>query len=308
MRRINNNKGVVLIVSFWIMIILSIFAAILTHRLLFQIKLARSRLSGEKAFYIAKAGVDSVLAHRQKTLNLKNEFFADSFSEIWFNSKELFKEINFGEGKFSVENSEATDFYGMSDENARININTATADVLKSLLKQAGLTDEVSVVLAASIRGWHDKNSGFDAIEEILLVEGMTSDIFNGIINYITAYGSGIININTASEAVLNAVLDKELSDYIVNIRKQGMRFVCVETGKNSDKNIKSEDSSLIPQEKLILARLVLAKEVEKKIDVVSSVFKVKSVAVVRGIESSIEAVAQFDDKGLYDFIAWAQK
>lgn len=323
LRRINNKKGTILIVSFWIMAILSIFAIILTHRLSFQIKLLRNRLLEEKAFYIAKAGVERVLAERQQALNTPGAFYADSFDSTWFNSKELFKEQNFGEGKFSVENSETPDFYGMSDENARININKAPANTLKELLKQIGLKDEASDALAVSIVDWRDKNSGFDAIEEILLVKDMTSDIFygkdsdgNGIIDlkekglkeYITVYGSGIININTASGVVLSAVLDRILSDYIISVRQSGTKFVCDETGKNDDKNIKSSDSSLSPQEITMLAALVRARDVVKTIDVVSSVFKVRSLAAVRGVESSVEAVAQFDGEGLYNFISWSQK
>ena len=266
--QIQRNKGIILISAFWIMAILSVFAIIIAHRVSFQMNMVRSRLSHEKAFYVAKAGIESALAQRK----------ADGF-----------KDVLFGEGKFNV---------GMYDEESRININKITINELKQLFKNTGFSDDAIASLAASTIAWRDKSLGFDAPEELLLVEGFTSDIFygkdsNGLEGYVTVYGSGLININTASDFVLQGVLGQELSDYIIGQRKLGMRFV-------------RNDLSL--DEKTMLRALVQAKEVQKKIDVCSSFFRVKSTATVKGIESSIEAVAEFDDKGAYNFKYWAQK
>lgn len=87
------------------------------------------------------------------------------------------------------------------------------------------------------------KNGSFDYVEELLLVKGMTSEIlfgdsllavmrgeemageptYLGMKNYITVYGRGRINVNTADPVVLSAVpgLDDDTVRYIVNRREQ---------------------------------------------------------------------------------------
>jgi len=51
------------------------------------------------------------------------------------------------------------------------------------------------------------KNASFDTKEEIRLVEGWQDDVFDRFAEHITLYGSGKININTASPEVLMGLL-----------------------------------------------------------------------------------------------------
>jgi len=332
--RIHNNKSAILIISLWITVILSIFAIGLAHKLSFEIKLLRNRINGIKAFYAAKAGVQRALAERQRFLDMKEVIYADSFNQPWLNNEAVFKDINFGECSYSVKSIDSQDLYGMSDEQSKININKVTVDILKALLIQIGLNDNKAIELAPAIISQREKIGGFDAIEELLTVNNMTGDIFygkntytDGIIKYITVYGSGMININTASGVVLTAVLGKGLSDYILNTRRwfiyegasPGVWFVSI--GQPLDalgeayinkhpenlRNLRSDNLDLGADERIKLVDLKNAYD-QNKIRVASFVFRINSSAVVRNIKSSIEVVAEFDDKGRYKFIYWNQK
>ena len=335
----HNDKGVILIVSLWILAILSLFAIGLGHKLSLQIRLLHNRLDGIKAYYIAKAGVERAIAEREKALLVNEVIYADSFSQAWLANTAVFKQSELGDGVFTVENQDVPGAYGLSDEQAKININTASFDTLKALLKQVSLSDEAASGLTAGIIDWRNKNSRFDTIEEILSVKDMTPDIFygrdaniSGIKKYITVYGSGVVNINTAPAAVLTAILDPgsvrpELISYITDARKSlldknesGTWFVSIAPddldaqgylNKNSAsiKNISSDNLDLNDQERLLLAVLKAAHE-QGLINVTSSVFKINSAADVRGIGRSIEAVIEFDDKNpsQYKFISWNQK
>ena len=42
-----------------------------------------------------------------------------------------------------------------------------------------------------------------ESLDELLLVNGMTKDIFERIKDYVTVWGSGMVNINTAGREVL---------------------------------------------------------------------------------------------------------
>ncbi|MBP7216785.1 MAG: general secretion pathway protein GspK, partial [Candidatus Omnitrophica bacterium] len=115
--------------------------------------------------------------------------------------------------------------YGLIDEARKININTADLAVLTRLFQvTAGIDASEATDLAASCIDWRDsdsdvvipnagaedsyymiqefpyeaKDAGFEVLEELLLVKGMREDIFTKVKDYITMYGDGKVNINTA--------------------------------------------------------------------------------------------------------------
>ena len=59
---------------------------------------------------------------------------------------------------------------------------------------------------------YRSKNADFDAVEELLQVQGVTREILYGrpdtpgLIEYLTVWGTGAVNVNTASPAVLRAL------------------------------------------------------------------------------------------------------
>lgn len=86
----------------------------------------------------------------------------------------------------------------ITDENSKININSADENMLKAL-------KGVGPILAEKIVS----RRGFDSIEEISQVDGIgdiDSEIYKDIKDYITVNSDGKININTASELVLKSL------------------------------------------------------------------------------------------------------
>jgi len=72
------------------------------------------------------------------------------------------------------------------------------------------------------------KNADFNHINELSVVRGVTKDIMDKIKPYITVYGNGKVNINTASGPVLNALigpgfpdLAEKIVDYIAGADKE---------------------------------------------------------------------------------------
>jgi len=136
--------------------------------------------------------------------------------------------------------------YGLIDEERKININSADMAVLKRLFQGLDFDEVQSQELAASIIDWRDvdgeltiplgsaeesyysflkypyrcKNAEFQTIEELLLVRGITQDVFVKIKNYVTIYGSGKVNINTAPRPVLLAIgLSDANTDRVLKFR-----------------------------------------------------------------------------------------
>ena len=74
------------------------------------------------------------------------------------------------------------------------------------------------------------KNAKLDCIEELLMVKGITNEIFNGtkeksaLAGYVTVDSDGVININTAPKMVLRALSAKisaELADKVDEYRRK---------------------------------------------------------------------------------------
>jgi len=114
---------------------------------------------------------------------------------------------------YFVDKQESKDSAEIIDEGALININNASLDMLKRL---PGLDEDMALKIA---------NYGlrpYTSINELLLLEGMTLDKFRLVKDMLTVYGSGKVNINTASKPVLICLgLDEELADIILRFRKE---------------------------------------------------------------------------------------
>lgn len=158
----------------------------------------------------------------------------------WFHKQSL------GDGYFSVgyvrrspEGGKKA-YDGMSDEERKINLNALTAQnigILKNLIVGAGADEEQAKTVAFAVLDWKDmdealvqeaygaekdyytgltkpykpKNRALDFKEELLLVRGMTSELFTKIADDVTVFpkaGSLRVNFNTASAEVLTAVAD----------------------------------------------------------------------------------------------------
>lgn len=90
-------------------------------------------------------------------------------------------------GKFS---------YTLSDEESRININTASEDALAMI---PGISQELAGKISSSLL------KPFYAPEELMYVEGFDENAYLACKDFITVYSSGKVNINTASIEVLKA-------------------------------------------------------------------------------------------------------
>ena len=107
----------------------------------------------------------------------------------------------------------------IAGEQGKVHLNTASQALLRHLMVENGTADATANTVATNIVNYRATNN-FDTIEEVQQVSGMTSTIYNSIDQDITVYSfintnaqgpSGSrapININTASQAVLEAIFD----------------------------------------------------------------------------------------------------
>ena len=248
-RKKKNNAGFVLLAVLWILLILSMLSLGLGRRARIDVALSRYAAGKVKARAIAWGGLLHALGRMQSDSRGARGRAGDTRYECGVTfadgetAEQVFRNIPLGGGYFEVsytvhDNGDAI-CYGMSDEQARVNLNALTAQdhtVLSHLLVLLGADEDTAAVVSSSVVDWRDadaevtgadagaeddyyeglspayraKNAAFESIDELRLVRGVTPEIFARLVPYVTVFppdpGRLHINVNTAPAVVLSAV------------------------------------------------------------------------------------------------------
>ncbi|MFC2140140.1 general secretion pathway protein GspK [Candidatus Auribacterota bacterium] len=330
------NRGSILVITIWILMLLSLLALGLSYRMGIELKLVGYNTDHLKAFYTAKAGVLRTI------LELQNDFTKeyDGYKENWGNNREAFKNYKLGEGRFTIKSTyvtEENDFLlGAVDEQSKINLNKASVKVLEALLELIEEDKEI----ATNILDWIDKDSkagnqgeGFGAedgfyeglgkrypcknkpieiLEELLMIKDISQDIYTRIKNYLTIYGDGLININTASGLVLKALgLEESLTEKIIEYRAgednlEGTPDDQLFTDLYKMIKILDEEVGLDSKEVVSLNNLLAKKP--SLLSLKSDYFRIISEGKVGKIKKNIEVVIKRDKQQYPEILFWKEQ
>ena len=249
--KFHNNRGIALITVILRIVILVAIVIELNRSSRADIYDAANVSDGIKLTYIAKSGFYGAAA----VLNNSKPDYT-TLLEDWAHMEKMSLQSNalFTDGYFSVR---------IEDESGKIPLNKLAFEneyyrVLVRLLEQPEfkLDEKKAREIADSIVDWIDsddnvtesgaensyyasldppyeaKNAKLDCIEELLMVKGITKEIFYGtkdkpgLAQYVTADSEGLININTAPKMVLrsladNDVISAELTDQMDEYRRK---------------------------------------------------------------------------------------
>lgn len=248
-----NKRGSVLIWVIWSVTMLAIFSLAINRQVSAELVFGRWLMDHTLTRGFAKAGVERALYELQSD---KLETF-DALNENWAANHSAFKKVKLGDGEYSVvcdpdqgyDETKPGLRYGVCDEAAKLNLNTATEMMLKDFLKaffgDSELDETKRTGIAQAIIDWRDeddarmsqgaedneyksqrhpyepRNGKLESVEELLMVRGITPEIYNAIKSYVTVYTpDGRINFNTAPVQVLQALgLNADLAERIVDFR-----------------------------------------------------------------------------------------
>ena len=246
----NTKRGSILIVVLWSLFFLSMLAVAVNAYVWPSLSLAGKLRDRAKMHYLAKAGVKRAILEIER--DVTDSY--DALNDSWSNNEDGFKEIELGDGTFSVQRIAYSGQgieeikYGLVDEERKININKTSYVVLKQFFEIVGeAASQQASDIAASIIDWRDeddepqengaengyyltlspgypcKNKDFEVLEELLLIKGMSQGVFDKVKDRITIYGTGAVNINTADELVLRSLgMAESLAEKVVHFRNGG--------------------------------------------------------------------------------------
>ena len=251
---LRDNKGIALILAILIISLIVALTLQFNTSMWTNLHAAVNLADGIKLGCIARSGFNGALAVLREDAT---EGDVDTLHETWAYSR-TFSEASsslFEEGRFLLD---IKDLSGRIQINRLINEDGSYNDAQKDLLmrflssSEFGLDTEEAENMVDAIKDWIDsdnevtrfgaedsyyqaleipypcKNGPFEFIEELLLVRGITKELFYGagenpgISNYLSTYGDGKININTSDPLILRALsdqIDQDLVEEIVAYR-----------------------------------------------------------------------------------------
>jgi general secretion pathway protein K len=256
----SGEQGIALLMVLWILTILMVIVFSFSYMARTEIYATMSFKGGIEKKFLAEAGLERGIMelfyrqfYRSQTIDIEGR-------EIWKTDDTPYQG-QVGDGLYTVR---------ITDETAKVDINTVSEVVLKNLFLNLGVKAEEVDTIVDSIIDWKDpddlhrlhgaesdyymslpnpykaKDANFDTLEELLLVKGMTPEILygtnekKGAIDFLTLHSKqGRININSAPKEVLMSIpgITPELADAIIEKRK--------------DAEIKDLGEIVLPQEAL---------------------------------------------------------
>jgi general secretion pathway protein K len=348
------GRGSILIVVLWVVLILSLMVSSFAVTMHVETRLVSFRERELKARELARSGIEFVKSLLAADLNPSTQPFAetdrrtrgtsastaaetsrqgaDYYAEPWHNNPDLV-DYELGEGTFAVQ---------VMDEQSRLNVNVMTPEQWRDLLRIAGVDSETATVIASSVGDWTDKDSGvklngaeddyymslspdeggpyhckngpLDRIEELLLIRGMTPEIFYGhqaegpsdvdiigIGQFLTTLPFTKINVNTASPHVLQLLpgITADMADRLVRYR-QGDDGL---DGTEDDKPLQ-EWGEIMTVWGGTMSRNEI-RQLQRYLDVRSSFFTIRSTGTVGSTSKTIVSTVYRADDGTMATVTW---
>jgi general secretion pathway protein K len=265
-----NENGVALLLTIWVLALLSVIVGEFCHAMRTEVNITRNFKEKTEAYYMSRAGlmqaiVELIRIETTPVLIVDDEATKpkDDEEKIDWRINVAISDIPFGTGVFSVK---------IENEAGKININRADENLLKMMLNKFELDDGEKDIIVDSILDWRDpddlsrlhgaedeyyqslpepyraRNDDFESVEELLLVKGITPEIFHaGLKDFVTVFGEkgggntpvqvrrrraarskgafsyDKININYASQAMLYALpqMTEDFVQEIIKFRKE---------------------------------------------------------------------------------------
>jgi DNA uptake protein ComE-like DNA-binding protein len=195
------QRGSILVGVLWCMVLLSVLVIGVLHTARMDLMAVKNYGDRVQAHYLALAGVERAKALIYQDL-LARQGAARNHTGALYNDPKDFQDVSLGRGKFQVFRRAPQEeggglVYGISDEESRLNLNTASQSELTNL---TGMTPDILSAIVAwkgggqtsartnadtdyylSLRPpYLPRNGPFQTVRELLMVRGVTSELLLG--------------------------------------------------------------------------------------------------------------------------------
>ena len=249
MRKFRSHRGMVLIFALWVLGILTILAVSMAAGIRQKITLVARLDERSRMNYLLQSAVKKTAAYIHQQLEASSLMFTPAVKLNLLNNTGALANVFLGQDNagigYMLRKGESLR-WGVVDEESKLNLNkTNTATLTVLLTKVLALKDEQTAKLARALLDWRQygeseitgffsdeyysqlqhpypkKSAPYETLDELLLVKGVDQQTFETLISFVTIYGDGAVNINTASAPVLEALgLAEAVVEKILLVRR----------------------------------------------------------------------------------------
>lgn len=235
------RDGIALIVTLWVIVLLSVAALSFSSSIRVDMYGARNFKEDAQAYYIATSVMQEAVAYLMSDPDLEVDYIGSGGQIHTDEDREPPVQER------TMDNAQVT--LTIEDEESRINLNSATLQMIQKLFELTGAEEELLLKANDIVADWIDpddlhrlngaedeeyeelgyrtKNRLFDLPEEILLLKDIPAELYFGggdyqkpLKDFITTRGEKI-NVNTASAEVLEVVGFNEVErDTVIESRE----------------------------------------------------------------------------------------
>ena len=194
-----SERGIALVLVLWVMALLTVIAGEFCHAVRTEVNVTRNFKEETQTHYIAVSGlfltVQELVVNGYLPRPVSAPGNVDAPEDARWRINTDIPAVPFGDGWFKVEKG---------NESGKVNLNRAGERLLRMMLNSFPIEDADKNIIVASIQDWRDpdtlhrvngaeddyylalpqpykcKNGDFTSIEELLLVRGVTPQIFYG--------------------------------------------------------------------------------------------------------------------------------
>ena len=194
-----SERGSILVGLLWCLAILSVIVIGVLHTARMDLLVQKNYGDKIQAHYLALAGIEKSRALLYRDAHDRSRNHKNHTGDL-YNDEQDFRNIALGRGTFSLVRRSRADegggiIYGISDEESRLNLNTASAD---QLAKLESMTPDVAAAVvnwrggdgtttAAEVQyytgltpPYQPRLGTFQTVRELLMVRGVSSDLLLG--------------------------------------------------------------------------------------------------------------------------------
>jgi general secretion pathway protein K len=327
-RRLKNQQGVAIVIVLWVIMVLSLLISGFAFTMHVETQIASYARKELKAEMLARSGIEvakmQLLLHQQSAADAAY----DALNQDWATNEELYVNHELGEGAFNVK---------ITDEESKMPINTASEVQLERLMTLLNVDPSDGDIIVDSILDWKEpgdlhrlngaksdyymslsppyraKGAPLDRVDELLLIRGVTPELFHGtpatdkdpaqpgLDDVLTTMSSGMVNVNTASPLVLQAMLGlNDVQVQAVLARRDGADGI-----PGTDDDLPFQDTGDFWRTVGNLDPTTL-QAVEGLVAVNSSFFTIKSTGEVGGVKHTILVTVRRDN-GTIEIVTWQE-
>lgn len=281
------QRGVALILVLWTFAAVAVLAAEFARAMHDEAASTRNFKESERARMVAMAGVSEVILALQADRRQAQPDPAGLGEE---EQVDPVRSLSYGDGQW-VEASFRGHPYEVRviDEAGKLSLNLIDATLLRTIFDNLEIDDDDAETIADSIVDWRDeddmhgvngaeseyyeglerpyraKNAAFDSVEELLLVKGVTRDIFYGhddvpgLRDIFSVFNqSKAVNLRSITPAVMQALggMDAETAGEFGDSRRRGNRDAALDELKAALGATGAGTRNQVPQQLTIEARV----------------------------------------------------